>query len=158
MKILLDVAKESSDWFPPLKSALGGVNALIKHYEVRVEGIVVAHNSHRPSQHSKNVKEKVEDLIIQLDSFKQNITTAVVDGDPEETNRRRGLIEYVYTLMTTLTIPNGGRSAFGRIEELSQKLLAKGAVARFVDKEEDSKTASRVIERFREAVMCYQVS
>jgi len=33
-KILLDIAKESSDWFPPLKSALGGVNALIKHYEV----------------------------------------------------------------------------------------------------------------------------
>ena len=32
--ILLDVANESSDWFPPLKSALGGVNALIKHYEV----------------------------------------------------------------------------------------------------------------------------
>ena len=26
-KILLDVAKESADWFPPLKSALGGVNA-----------------------------------------------------------------------------------------------------------------------------------
>jgi len=37
LKILLDVAKESSDWFPPLKAALGGVNALIKHYEVFVE-------------------------------------------------------------------------------------------------------------------------
>jgi len=36
-KILLDVAKESSDWFPPLKSALGGVNALIKHHEVLVK-------------------------------------------------------------------------------------------------------------------------
>jgi len=35
VKILLDIAKETSDWFPPLKSALGGVNALIKHYEVR---------------------------------------------------------------------------------------------------------------------------
>ena len=35
-KILLDIAKESSDWFGPLKSALGGVNALIKHYEVLV--------------------------------------------------------------------------------------------------------------------------
>ena len=35
-KILLDVAKESADWFPPLKSALGGVSALIKHYEVLV--------------------------------------------------------------------------------------------------------------------------
>ena len=34
MKILLDVAKESADWFPPLKSALGGLNALIAHYEV----------------------------------------------------------------------------------------------------------------------------
>jgi len=43
-KILLDVAKESSDWFPPLKSALGGVNALIKHYEVLVEFVAVAYN------------------------------------------------------------------------------------------------------------------
>ena len=34
MKILLDVAKESADWSGPLKSALGGVSALIKHYEV----------------------------------------------------------------------------------------------------------------------------
>jgi len=43
-KILLDVAKESADWFPPLKSALGGVNALIKHYEVFVDSVTVAHN------------------------------------------------------------------------------------------------------------------
>ena len=33
-KILLDIVKESSDCFPPLKSALGGVSALINHYEV----------------------------------------------------------------------------------------------------------------------------
>jgi len=43
-KILLDIAKESSDWFPPLKSALGGVSALINHYEVLVELVAVAHN------------------------------------------------------------------------------------------------------------------
>jgi len=43
-KILLDLAKESSDWFPPLKSALGGVSALINHYEVVVELMAVAHN------------------------------------------------------------------------------------------------------------------
>jgi len=43
-KILLDIAKESADWFPPLKSALGGVNALIKHYEVVVGSVAVAHN------------------------------------------------------------------------------------------------------------------
>ena len=43
-KILLDIAKESSDWFPPLKSALGGVSALINHYEVLVELVAVAYN------------------------------------------------------------------------------------------------------------------
>ena len=37
VKILLDIAKESSDLFVPLKSALGGITALIKHYEVFVE-------------------------------------------------------------------------------------------------------------------------
>ena len=37
VKILLDIAGASSDCFPPLKSALGGVNALIKHYEVSAE-------------------------------------------------------------------------------------------------------------------------
>ena len=43
-KILLDIAKESSDWFPPLKSALGGVSALINHYEVLVEFVAITHN------------------------------------------------------------------------------------------------------------------
>ena len=43
-KILLDIAKESSDWFPPLKAALGGVSALVKHCEVLVQLVVVAHS------------------------------------------------------------------------------------------------------------------
>jgi len=34
-KMLLDIAKESADAFPPLKSCLGGISALIKHYDVR---------------------------------------------------------------------------------------------------------------------------
>lgn len=33
-KIILDVANESAAWFPPLKSTLGAVTALIKQYEV----------------------------------------------------------------------------------------------------------------------------
>jgi len=44
MKILLDIVKESSDWFAPLKSVLGGVCALVKHYEVIVERMAVAHD------------------------------------------------------------------------------------------------------------------
>jgi hypothetical protein len=43
-KILLDIAKESADWFPPLKSALGGVNAVIRHYEVLFVSLVAVAN------------------------------------------------------------------------------------------------------------------
>jgi hypothetical protein len=94
--ILLDVAKESSDWFPPLKSTLGGLSALIKHYEVpMLERVVATHNLHGYSQHSKDVKEKMEDLVSLLDRFKQNITTTTIDGDPEETERRRKLTRCV---------------------------------------------------------------
>ncbi|KAF9644544.1 hypothetical protein BDM02DRAFT_933960 [Thelephora ganbajun] len=72
-KMLLDIAKESADRFPPLESALYGMIALIERYE-----------------QSEDVKEKIKDLKPQLDRFKQNITIPV-DGDAGETERRKGL-------------------------------------------------------------------
>ena len=53
---------------------------------------------------------------------------------------------------------NGHGSTFKQIEELSQKLLAKNAVARFADKGKDSKVVVGLIERLREAIVYYQVS
>ena len=44
VKIFLDVAKGPADWFPPLKSTLGGVNSLVKHYEVWTEYTTVVHS------------------------------------------------------------------------------------------------------------------
>ena len=38
-KTILDIANESADAFPPLKSCLGGINALIRYYEVRLHRI-----------------------------------------------------------------------------------------------------------------------
>ena len=108
-------------------------------------------------QHSEDIKEKIEDLIPQLGRFKQNITTTTIDGDPEETDRHRGLTWYGHRLMTALSIPNSCCSTFEKIEELSQKLLAKSTITRLVDKGEDSKTVARLIERLREAIICYQV-
>ena len=92
-----------------------------------------------------------------MDRFKQNITTTTVDGDPEETDRRRGLTACVHRLITPSTAPDRRCSTFKKIEELSQKLLAKGVIARFADKAEDSKIVARLIERLREAIVCYQV-
>jgi hypothetical protein len=94
-KMLLDIAKESADWFGPLKAVLGGVNALIKHYEVSVESTTFTHNSHRCSQEFEDVKEKIEELVPQLDTVKQTIAATIADEDPEETDRRMGLIRYV---------------------------------------------------------------
>jgi hypothetical protein len=48
----------------------------------------------------------VEVLIPQLDGFKQTITTAVVDGDPEETGRRMELTKYVHLSVIVGTILN----------------------------------------------------
>ena len=92
-----------------------------------------------------------------MDRFKQNITTTTVDGDPEETNRRKGLTVYVHRLIRVPTTPDRFCSTFKKIEELSQKVLAKSTIARFADKGEDSKIVAKLIERLREAIVCYQV-
>jgi hypothetical protein len=60
--------------------------------------------------------------------------------------------------MIASTTPNDRYRTFEKIDEISQKLLAKGTIARFVDKGGDSNTVARLIERLREAIVCYQVS
>ena len=56
-----------------------------------------------------------------------------------------------------MTITKGRHSAFKEIEGLSQKLLTKSAIAQFADKGEDSKVVVGLVERLREAIVCYQV-
>ena len=60
--------------------------------------------------------------------------------------------------MIASTTPNDCYRTFEKIEEISQKLLDKGTIARFMDKGEDSNTVARLIERLREAIVCYQAS
>jgi hypothetical protein len=60
--------------------------------------------------------------------------------------------------MIASTTPSGHYRTFEKIEEISQQLLAKGTIARFIDKGEDSNTVARLIERLREAIVCYQAS
>jgi hypothetical protein len=104
------------------------------------------------------VKEMIEELVPQLDGFKQTITTAAVDGDPEETGRRMELTKYVHPLVIVSTILNDLCSMFKQIEEASQELLTKSALARFADKGKDSKVVAGLVQRLREAIVRYQVS
>ena len=54
-------------------------------------------------------------------------------------------------------LPNGRYNIFRRIEDESQKLLAKNATTRFLDKGGDAKVVATLIERLREAIISYQV-
>jgi hypothetical protein len=103
------------------------------------------------------VKEMIEELVPQLDGFKQSITTAAVDGDPEETSRRMELTKYVHPFVIVSTIPNDLCSIFKQIEEASRELLTKSALARFADKGKDSKVVAGLVQQLRETIVRYQV-
>ena len=60
--------------------------------------------------------------------------------------------------MITSNIPNDHCSTFEKIEEISRTLLAKGAIARFVDKGADSGVVAKLVERLRQAIVSYQAS
>ena len=109
-------------------------------------------------QEFDDVNEKIKDLKPQLDRFRQTITTATIDGDPEETGRRKELTRYAFRLVTTQTFVNGLHRALEEIEKRAQELVEKGVAARFVDKGGDSREVAGLIERLREAIVHYQVS
>jgi chromosome segregation ATPase len=100
----------------------------------------------------------IEELVPQLDELKQSITTATIDGDPEETSRRMELTMYVHRLVIANHILKDLYSTFKQIEEASQEMLAKSALARFADKGKDSKVVAGLVQRLREAIVRYQVS
>lgn len=122
-----------------------------------VKAGAIARVLHEHLQEFKDVREKIENLVPQLDRFKQSITTAADDKDPEETTRRRRLIRCVHWSIAVVITSNCRSSTFKEIEHFSKKLLAKNVIARLADKGEDSKVVTRLIERLREAIFCYQV-
>ena len=93
--MLLDIAKESTDVFPPLKSCLGGINALIKHYEVR--SIEYRHDPAHlyVSQQCKDVEDKLGDLIPWLTKLKGTVVASDTNGNYEEAERRKQLTRFV---------------------------------------------------------------
>ena len=68
------------------------------------------------------------------------------------------MTRYVHRLFPLPALVDGLFSTLAEIERRSQELLAKGRVARFVDKARDSGEVAKLIERLREAVIHYQVS
>ncbi|KAF9649413.1 hypothetical protein BDM02DRAFT_1850844 [Thelephora ganbajun] len=109
-------------------------------------------------EHCKDVEQKILDLRHQLNRFKQNLPMTTIDGDPEETGRRKELTRYVGRPVASLALLNDFHSTLGEIEKRSQVLLAKYAVAWSTDRDEDFEEVAGLVKRLREAVSHYQVS
>ena len=157
-KILLDVAKESADWFPPLKSALGGVNALIKHYEVSVKSIILVPQLTRVVAAIRRCQGEDQGS---YPTFKQVQTKREPDDDcwgRRGEDPTLGIVQVWLRMACPAHHSQRPHSALEEIERRSQALLEKGGAARFIDKGEDSKEVAGLIERLREAITHYQVS
>ena len=128
-KVLLDIAKESSDGFPFLKSALGCVTALIKHYEVFVEWMDAARNLYA----RRNSKMSGRRLRI-LSSCWRGSNNTSPRRRLTETKRRSSDAQSCPGILAGRWLPrttvNGFLSALEGIEQRLQELLAKGTATR----------------------------
>ncbi|KAF9643729.1 hypothetical protein BDM02DRAFT_3191286 [Thelephora ganbajun] len=92
-KTLLDIVKESTDAFPPLKSCLGGISALIKHYE-----------------EYNDVKGKLDDLIPWLEKLLVTLVKVNPSDDCDEAERRSQLAKSLEDIGTqALALPEKGK-------------------------------------------------
>jgi len=156
--MLLDIAKESSDAFPPLKSCLGGINALIKHYEVRWNKVFLIPLT-IATQEYNDVKDKLSGLIPWLDKLLDTLAKVNPNDDREEVERRSQLAKFApyleYLVHPTLTLHD---RSLEDIETRAQALLAKGKVTRALDKKQDLGEVITLVEKLRQAILIYQVS
>ena len=93
--MLIDIAAQSADALPPLKSCLGGINALIKHYDVRFHQRVPPHPLTDIPQQSKDVEDELEGLIPWLTKLNNSLTRGTTDSTQEEAVRREQLSRFV---------------------------------------------------------------
>ena len=95
--MVLDVVKESSDVFTPLKSVVGGLSAILKQYDVSL------YDSGNPDsadfvyfnkQYIAN-KEDVQRLITRVDLLSTSLTGKPQHDDVKEIERREVLGRFV---------------------------------------------------------------
>ena len=108
------------------------------------------------SQQSKDVEDKLGDLIPWLIKLKDSVTMASADSNHEETKRREQSIQCVASSLHCRFELTVCRS-LEDVEKRSQALLAKGKAARILDKTQDSGTIIKLVEDLRQAILIYQV-
>ena len=84
------MVKESSDVFPPLKSVVGGLTAVLKHYDVRSVSLaqpVILILMHYPQQATTN-RQTIEHLIPRVEKLAESLHVNVPESETKEHERR----------------------------------------------------------------------
>jgi len=88
-KLAIDLVKESSDVFPPLKSVAGGLSAILNHCEVRfISPGLYRLRSSQPSQQAMACRQTIESLIPRVEQLAGLLSAPVPEGEVKEEDRR----------------------------------------------------------------------
>ena len=135
MEMLLDIAKESANWFPPLKTFFVGVNILIKHHEVLHSCSSTGPNRRLPQQRLMKTPRRHVDW------------------------ERRHTADRVRSLTThTVRVCQRSRSALEETWKLSRESPAKSTTAWLMDNAGNSAEVAGRVERLQEVITHHQVS
>jgi len=86
-KVVIDVVKESSDVFPPLKSVASGLTAVLKHYDVRSLSLITFTVVTIASATTTN-RKKVVSLIPRVEKLAESLCEAAPESEVKECERR----------------------------------------------------------------------
>ena len=112
----------------------------------------------RPFQESKDVEEKLRDLIPWISKLKDSVTSPGAGDNPEEVERLEQLIRFAPPpRRLTCSSQSYCNRSFEDIEKRSRMLLDKGKVAKILDKKRDSGMIVKLVEQLRQVILVYQV-
>ena len=154
---LLDISNESADAFPPLKSCLGCINALVKYYEVRPHRIArdPADVFILGMQRRRRQTRRPRPMAYQAEGNRDdNQRPRQSRGDREARTADQVSIT---SLPSCPLKPIARTRSLKDIEKRSRMLLEKGKGARILDKRQDSGMVVKLVEELRQAILIYQV-
>ena len=95
-KLAINLVKESSDAFPPLKSVVGGLSAILDHCDVRF--VSPEPNNSSRSWHSQQTvacRQTIESLMPRVEQLAESLSKPAPEGETGEEERREILKRYL---------------------------------------------------------------
>ena len=90
-RMAVDIVKDSSDLFPPLKAVVVALSVLIKNHDVSPSNHLVMSAADRFLQQTVANAESIRDVEERVQSLSRALTSPISDRDDEETMRRETL-------------------------------------------------------------------